>query len=144
MLSQEMFTVQDPSSPPSDILLWTPLECLYRTNVRIQDLPQRGDSRPVLSPSEHTLSDHEKLGTTGWSSNWFFVHNKYWRTPVLWICGSLILWRLIGKLTSFLHLQEFNLCNPTPCTITVFIINEKSRGKEKTYIWVSVWWKTKG
>ena len=42
MLSQEMFTVQDPSSPPSDILLWTPLECLYRTNVRIQDLPQRG------------------------------------------------------------------------------------------------------
>ncbi len=26
---------------------------------------------------------------------------------------------LIEKLTVFLKLQEFNLCNPTPCTITV-------------------------
>ena len=53
---QEMLTVQDPSTPPSDILLLPPLKCLYKSKVRIQDLPQPGDSRLVLSSSQLTLS----------------------------------------------------------------------------------------
>ena len=45
---QTTFTVQDPPSPPSHILLLSPLNCLNKTTVRIQDLPQSGESRPVL------------------------------------------------------------------------------------------------
>ena len=67
---QKMFTVKDPSDPPSDILLLSPLKWLYKANVRIQELPQPGDSRPVLSPSQHTWTDHEKLGT---------FENKHWK-----------------------------------------------------------------
>ena len=58
-LVQEMYTVQDPPAPPSDImgLLLPPLKCLYKANVRIQELPQPGDSRPqVMPPSQRTLS----------------------------------------------------------------------------------------
>ena len=80
--SQEMFTVEDPPAPPSDTILLSPLKCLYKTNVHIQERPQPGDSRPVLAPSQLTLSldktfvlflgvyhtvpltdHHEKLGT---------------------------------------------------------------------------------
>ena len=44
-----MYTVQDPpGDPPSDILLLSPLKCLFKSNVRIQELPQAGDSRPGL------------------------------------------------------------------------------------------------
>ena len=52
----EMFTVQDPPAPPSDTILLSSLKCLYKTNERIQEDPQPGDSRPVLSPSQITLS----------------------------------------------------------------------------------------
>ena len=57
-LVQETFTVQDPLAPPSDILLFPPLNCLHMVTVRIQDveLPQSGESRPVLPPSQRTLS----------------------------------------------------------------------------------------
>ena len=48
---KEMFTVQDPPDPSSDELLLPPLKCLYKTNVRIQERPQPGDSRPVFPPS---------------------------------------------------------------------------------------------
>ena len=55
---QEMYTVQDPSAPPSDNLS-PPLKCLHTATVRIQKLPQPGDSRPVLSPSVRLIStDH--------------------------------------------------------------------------------------
>jgi hypothetical protein len=69
----ESFTqreVQDPPPPPSDIrggsrhlrdkiLLLpplSPLKFLYKANVHIQERPQPGDSRPVLPPSQLTLS----------------------------------------------------------------------------------------
>jgi hypothetical protein len=59
-----------PPAPPSDTLLLPPLKCLYKANVRIQERPRPGDSRPVLPPS-HTLStDHAKLGT---------LENKHWK-----------------------------------------------------------------
>jgi hypothetical protein len=44
-LVQEMYTVQDPPDPPSDVLLLPPLKCLYKANVRMQEPPQPGDSR---------------------------------------------------------------------------------------------------
>ncbi len=53
---QEMYTVQDHPPPPSEFLLLPSLDILYKTYVRNQELPQLGDSRPVRSPSEHTLS----------------------------------------------------------------------------------------
>jgi hypothetical protein len=42
---QEMYTVQDHPPPPSEFLLLPPLDGLYKTNVRNQELPQPGDSR---------------------------------------------------------------------------------------------------
>ena len=52
---QETFTVEDPPAPPSDILPLPPLNCFHKATVRIQELPQPGDSRPVLPPSQRTL-----------------------------------------------------------------------------------------
>ncbi len=43
---QEMYTVQDHPPSPNEFLLLPPLESLYKTNVRNQELPQPGDSRP--------------------------------------------------------------------------------------------------
>ena len=53
---QETITVQDPPAPPSDTLLLSPLKCLYKVNEHIQKSPHPGDSRPVLAPSQHTIS----------------------------------------------------------------------------------------
>ena len=53
---QETCTVQDPPTPLSDTLQLSPLNYLHKTIVHIQELPHPGDSRRVLSPSQHTLS----------------------------------------------------------------------------------------
>ena len=53
---QEMYIVQDQPLPPSETLLLPPLSNLYKVFTRNQELPQPGDSRPVLPPSQHTLS----------------------------------------------------------------------------------------
>ena len=53
---QETFTLQDPPGSPSDTLLLPPLKCLCKANERIQESPQPGDSRPVMPPSQRTLS----------------------------------------------------------------------------------------
>ena len=42
--------------PPVDTLLLPPLESLHSATVRNQERPQPGESRPVLSPSQRTLS----------------------------------------------------------------------------------------
>jgi hypothetical protein len=42
MTVQDMYTVktpQDPPDTPSEILVLPPLKCLYKVNVRIQELP---------------------------------------------------------------------------------------------------------
>ena len=51
-----MYVVQDQPLPPSEILLLPPLQSLCKVHMRNQELPQPGDSRPVLPPSQHTLS----------------------------------------------------------------------------------------
>jgi hypothetical protein len=61
---QEMYMVQDHLPPPSEFLLLPPLDSLYKVYVRNQELPQPGDSRPVMPPSQRALS-HEKLETLG-------------------------------------------------------------------------------
>jgi hypothetical protein len=53
---QETFTVQDPPVSPSETLLLPPLKCLYKANEHTRKRPQSGDSRPVMSPSQCTLS----------------------------------------------------------------------------------------
>ena len=66
---QETFTVQDPPAPPSDTLLLPPLKCLYKANERIQERPQPGDSRPVLPPSQRTLSRQIMRNWEPWTTN---------------------------------------------------------------------------
>ena len=53
---QEMYTVQDHPPPPNESLLLPPIDSLYRDHVRNQELPQPGDSRPVMTPSQNVLS----------------------------------------------------------------------------------------
>ena len=53
---QESFVVQDPPAPPSDTLLLPPLTSLHSALARNQELPQPGESRPVLPPTQRTLS----------------------------------------------------------------------------------------
>ena len=48
--------MQDPPTPPSDTLLVSSFKCLDKTNVLIHEYTQPGDSRPVLSPSQRTIS----------------------------------------------------------------------------------------
>ena len=54
---QEMYTVQDHPPPPNESLLLPPLDSLYKVHVRNQELPQPGDSRPVMTPSQNTISN---------------------------------------------------------------------------------------
>jgi hypothetical protein len=42
---QEMYTVEDHPPSPNEFLLLPPLERIYKTHVRNQELPQPGDSR---------------------------------------------------------------------------------------------------
>ncbi len=53
---QEMYTVEDHPPPPSEFLLLPSLDSLYKVYVRNQELPQLGDSRPVMSPLQQSLS----------------------------------------------------------------------------------------
>ena len=61
--------VQDPPASPSDTLLLPPLKCLYKANERIQERPQPGDSRPVLPPSQRTISRQIMRNWGRWSTN---------------------------------------------------------------------------
>ncbi len=53
---QEMYTVQDHPPPSPEFLLLPLLDSLYKVYVRNQELPQPGDSRPVMPPSQRALS----------------------------------------------------------------------------------------
>ena len=71
-----MYIVQDQPLPPSETLLLPPLESLYKVYTRNQELPQPGDSRPVLPPSQHTLSKQMMKKWEVWEENIAKVTNK--------------------------------------------------------------------
>jgi hypothetical protein len=66
---QESYVVQDQPLPPSDTLLLPPLSSLYKVHMRNQQMPQVGDSRPVMPPSQHVLSKQVM-------KNWDFWEKK--------------------------------------------------------------------
>jgi hypothetical protein len=66
---QDMYTVQDHPPPPTDFLLLSPLDNLYKDHVRNQVLPHPGDFRPVMSPSQNTLSKQMMKKWETWELN---------------------------------------------------------------------------
>ena len=64
---QESYVVQDPSAPSSVTLLLTPLTSLYSVITRNRELPQQGESRPVLSPTHCSLSRQIMKAWESWS-----------------------------------------------------------------------------
>ena len=64
-----MYTVQDPPSPPNEFLLLPPLDSLYKVHVRNQELPQPGDSRPVMPPSQNAISKQMMKKWEPWETN---------------------------------------------------------------------------
>jgi hypothetical protein len=63
-----MYTVQDHPHSPNESLL-PPLHSLYKANVRNQELPQPGDSRQVMSPSQNVLSKQMMKKWELWETN---------------------------------------------------------------------------
>jgi hypothetical protein len=63
--------VQDPAAQvlPSECLLLPPLHCLHKANVRNQEPPQPGESRPVLAWSQRVLSRHMMRNYEPWIIN---------------------------------------------------------------------------
>jgi hypothetical protein len=66
---QQTFTVEDPPVSPSETLLLPPLKCLDKANERTQERPQPGDSRPVMPPSQRTLSRQIMRKWEPWTTN---------------------------------------------------------------------------
>eukprot|EP00001_Collodictyon_triciliatum_P156072 27337_3 len=64
-----MYTVQEHPPSPNESLLLPPLESLYKTHVRNQELPQPGESRPIvkatstqdLDPRPLANNDHPSI-----------------------------------------------------------------------------------
>jgi hypothetical protein len=61
--------VQDHPPPPSEFLLLPPLDSFYKAYVRNQELPQPGDSRPVMPPSQRALSQQMIKYWEPWETN---------------------------------------------------------------------------
>ena len=61
--------MQDPPASPSETLLLPSLKCLYNANERTQERPQPGDSRPVMTPSQRTLSRQIMRKWEPWTTN---------------------------------------------------------------------------
>ena len=86
---QESFVVQDPPAPPSDTLLLPPLTSLHSALARNQELPQPGESRPVLPPTQRTLSRQIMKKWLPWttilssSSNTRMLEQLTLRTPLI-------------------------------------------------------------
>jgi hypothetical protein len=64
-----MYTVEDHPPPPSEFVLLPPLDSLYKVYVRNQELLQLGDSRPVIPPSPHVLSQEIMKNWRPWATN---------------------------------------------------------------------------
>jgi hypothetical protein len=52
---QEMYTVQDHPPSPNESLLLPPLDSLHKAHARNQELPQPGNSRPVMPPAQRAI-----------------------------------------------------------------------------------------
>jgi hypothetical protein len=61
--------VQDHPPSASEFLLLPPLGSLYKAHVRNQELPQPGDSRPVMLPSQRALSKQMMKYWGPWETN---------------------------------------------------------------------------
>jgi hypothetical protein len=68
--------VQDPPAPPSDTLLLPPLTSLYSANARNRELPQQGESRPVLPPTQRSLSRQIMKAWAPWTEVIAFSQNS--------------------------------------------------------------------
>ena len=64
-----MYTVQDHPPPPNESRLLPPLDSLYKVHVRNQELPQPGDSRPVMPPSQNAISKQMMKKWEPWETN---------------------------------------------------------------------------
>ncbi len=62
-------TVQDHPPPPSEFLLLPPLDSLYKFMCEIRSYLQPGDSRPVMSLSEHSVSQEMMKYWGLWETN---------------------------------------------------------------------------
>ena len=71
-----MYIVPDQPLPPSEILLLPPLQSLCKDHVRNQELPQPGDSRLVMPPSQHALSKQMMKNWEPWGENMKKATNK--------------------------------------------------------------------
>ena len=61
--------MQDHRPPPNESLLLLPLDSLYKAHVRNQELPQPGDSRPVMTPAQSALSKQMMKKWEQWETN---------------------------------------------------------------------------
>ena len=68
--------MQDPPSPPNEFLLLPPLDSLYKVHVRNQELPQPGDSRPVMPPSQNAISKQMMKKWEPWETNMHKSNNS--------------------------------------------------------------------
>ena len=62
--------------PPNESLLLPPLDSLYKAHVRNQELPQPGDSRPVMSPSQNAISKQMMKKWEPWETNMWKSNNS--------------------------------------------------------------------
>jgi len=69
---QKTYIVQDHPPSPSEILLLPPLQSLCKAHARNQELPQPGDARPVMSPSQNALSEQMMKNWEPWEG----IHGK--------------------------------------------------------------------
>ena len=99
--------MQDPPATPSDTFLLLPLKCLYKSNVRIQERPQPGDSRPVLSPSQRTLSRQI-------IRNW-----EPWKTNIRKSNNHRTLQQLAFHKQQYIGVTRVQDLDPSPCTDNV-------------------------
>jgi hypothetical protein len=68
--------VQDQPPPPSEILLLPSLEILFKSHARNQELPQPGESRPVMPPSQNAVSNQMMSHGEPWEENMRKTTNK--------------------------------------------------------------------
>ena len=66
---QSAGNVQDHPPPPSEFFLLPPLDSLYKVYVRNQELPQPGDFRQSMPPSQRALSHQMMKNWRPWETN---------------------------------------------------------------------------
>ena len=80
---QEFITVQDPPTPPSNILHLPPLTSLHSTTTRNMEVPQSGEPCKVQPPSQRTLSRQLMRTWPLWKTNIDNVSNTRISTRIL-------------------------------------------------------------